>query len=129
MDYDVIYNNECSEDDIVFSLQDIKRVVKDIDVHKGSGIDFLPTFILKDCFVVLSEQLMYMFNQSIHLGEFPMSWKIATITPIPKSGDHTNVNNWRPISIIPLVGKLMGKLCAPLLTSYLEINSIFCNEQ
>ena len=124
-----IYNNECSEDDIVFSLQDIKRVVKDIDVHKGSGIDFLPTFILKDCFFVLSEQLMYMFNQSIHLGEFPMSWKIATITPIPKSGDRTNVNNWRPISIIPLVGKLMEKLCAPLLTSYLEINNIFCNEQ
>ena len=103
--YENIYNNDCSDMDIVFSHLDVLRVVKNIDVHKGSGIDFLPTFILKDCFEVLIPQLRYLFNQCMSLGVFPHCWKVATITPIPKAGDRTLVNNWRPISILPLIGK------------------------
>ena len=38
-------------------------------------------------------------------------------------------NNWRPISIIPLIGKLMKKLCNPLLLNHLEVNNILCDEQ
>ena len=104
-------------------------MVKSIDVHKGSGIDYLPSFVLKDCFMVLLDQLEYLFNQSIALGTFPDSWKTATVTPIPKSGDLTLVGNWRPISIIPLIGKLMERLCNNILINYLELNNIFCDEQ
>ena len=124
-----IYNNDLSDTDIVFSELDVLRVVKDINVHKGSGIEFLPTFILKDCFEVLLPQLLYLFNQSMLLGLFPDNWKVATITLIPKVGDCTLVNNWRPISIIPLIGKLMENLCVPLLTFYLENTGILCDEQ
>ena len=124
-----IYNLVPSDDDIIFSENDVLRVVKDIEVYKGSGIDFLPTFILKDCFEALIPQLTYIFNQSMSTGIFPDCWKIATITPIPKAGDRTLVNNWRPISIIPLIGKMMESLSTPLLTNYLEVNNVLCDEQ
>ena len=127
--YESIYNVNVCDDDIVFYENDIVKIVKDIDVHKGSGIDFLPTFILKDCFEKIPKQLTYLFNQSLKLAIFPQSWAIATITPIPKVGNKHLVNNWRPISIIPLIGKLMEKLCTNLLNNHLEYNNILCNEQ
>ena len=109
--------------------EDIWLIVKAVDVHKSSGIDFLPTFILKDCFEVLLKQLTYLYDQSIALATFPDCWKIATITPIPKGGDLNIVNNWRPISIIPLAGKMMENLCNNILNNYLESNNILCDEQ
>ena len=81
-------------------------IVKGIDVHKSSGIDFLPTFILKDVFEVIPAQLSYLFNKSISRGIFRESWAIATITPIPKSRNKHLINNWRPISIVPLIKKI-----------------------
>ena len=120
---------ECSNDDVIFTTIELTRIVKNIDIHKSSGIDFLPTFVLKDCFGVIIDQLTYMFNQSMKLGVFPTAWKVATITPIPKTGDCTVVGNWRPISIIPLIGKLMENLCTPLLTKYLDDAGILCDEQ
>ena len=53
-EYEHVYGHDGSDDAIVFNLEDVTRVVKNIDVHKSSGIDFLPTFVLKDYFMVLS---------------------------------------------------------------------------
>ena len=116
--YQNIYNLESDNDDIVFTRDDLICSVHNIDVNKSSGIEFLPTFVLKDCFEVLIDQLTYLFNQSIALGTFPDCWKIASITPIPKTGDLSMVNNWRPISIIPLIGKMMEKLCNNILNNF-----------
>ena len=112
-----------------FTVDDILTVVKNINVHKGSGVEYVPTFILKDCFEVIAREITYMFNQSLTLGCFPESWAIATITPIPKNSNKCLVNNWRPISIIPLIGKLLEKLCVRLLNAHLSINNILCDEQ
>ena len=110
-DYADIYHIENNDDEIIFDVADKVKVVKDIDVHKSFGIEYLPSFILKDVFEVITLQLTYLFNQSISLGIFPDIWAVATVTPIPKAGNKHIANNWRPISIIPLIGKLMEKLC------------------
>ena len=73
--------------------------------------------------------MVYLFNQSIALGRFPDSWAIAAVTPIPKADTKDVVNDWRPISIIPLIGKMMEKLCTTILTRCLEDNGILCEEQ
>ena len=121
--YQNIYNLIGDNDDIIFTHDDVIACVHNIDVNKSSGIDFLPTFALKDCFEVLIVQLTYLFNQSIALGTFPDCWKVATITPIPKSGDLNLVKNWR------LIGKMMEKLCNNILNHYLDNMNILCDEQ
>ena len=78
---------------------------------------------------MIPQQLTYLFNQSVALGVFPESWAIATVTPIPKSGNLHLATNWRPISIIPLIGKLMEKLCNSILNRHLGIHNILCDEQ
>ena len=123
------YNIESSNEEIVLEIDDIIKIVQDIDVHKSSGIEYLPSFILKDVFEVIPSQLTYLFNQSFALGIFPESWAVAVVTPIPKTGNLHLATNWRPISIIPLIGKLMEKLCNSLIIKHLGFHDILCDEQ
>ena len=124
--YNAVYNIDSSDDVIQFELGNIIKIVKDIDINKGSGIYFILTFILKDVFEEIPQQLTYLFNQSLALGIFPETWAIATI---PKTGNLLLTTNWRPISIIPLIGKLLEKLCNSALCKHLELHNILCDEQ
>ena len=127
--FDDVYDIHTADDEGEFTVDDILSVVKNVNIYKSSGVEYIPTFVLKDCFEVIGPQITYMFNQSLLLGIFPESWSVATITPIPKSGNKCFVNNWRPISIIPIVGKILEKLCVKLLNNHLDINNILCDEQ
>ena len=119
------------KDDIVRTIteQAVLEYVKNIDVNKSSGIDTIPSFILKDCFVKMIPELTNLFNCSLNTGIFPDVWSIAKITPIPKSGDLKQPKNWRPISILPLPGKLLEKCCYGLIEHHLEGNNIISNQQ
>ena len=66
--------------------------------------------VLKDAFLVLVPQLTYLCNLSINMGIVPQKWEIATIIPLQKEGDATDVNNLRPVSLIPVPGKILEKL-------------------
>ena len=70
-----------------------------------------------------------MMNQSIKTGIFPSKWASATITPIPKCGELSNVKNWRPISILPLPGKILVQICSKLLIGELEEKLILSKNQ
>ena len=108
---------------------DIINIIKDIDQHKGSGIDFLPTFILLDAFASIPFVIAHLMNQSLLTGIFPEKWSVATVTPIPKGGDLHNVGNWRPISILPLPGKILEKICTSFLLNELTDNEIISEFQ
>ena len=60
--------------------------------------------------MTLLTQLTHLYNCSIGAAKFPVSWAHGTITPIPKCGDSKLVNNWRPIALVPLPGKIMELL-------------------
>ena len=108
----------------MITQEDVIAGLKEIDKSKGSGIDFLPTFIIKDAFIIIPIVIAHLMNQSLKTGIFPDSWALAAITPIPKAGDPSAVCNWRPISILPLPGKLLEKICTRFLLMELDINSI-----
>ena len=66
----------------------------------------------------------------ITIFETPMmEWKIATVTPIPKGGVLSNVNNIRPISLTPLPGKLLERYIHSKLVPFLEDNKLLYNNQ
>ena len=68
-------------------------------------------------------------NLSLKTGIFPDVWKVATVRPIPKTVDLTNVNNIRPISLTALPGKLLEKYIHTNLVSFLEDNKLLCKSQ
>ena len=98
----------------------IIKLVKDINIHKSSATPRLSARILKDAFEILCNELCYMLNMSLNTGEFPGEWCVGLITPLPKTGNLLDANNWRPITQIPLIGKLLERIVNSQLQSHLQ---------
>ena len=62
----------------------------------------------------------HIINRSIESGIFPCIWKNAKVNPIFKSGDKDNVNNYRPISIVPTLSKIIEKWIEKILMLSLD---------
>ena len=108
------YNILPNDRDYNVTPRDVQQALNEIATSKGSGVDCLPTFILKDAFSCLLPQVSHLMNQSLITGIFPDKWAIATVTPIPKAGDLTSAGNWWPISTLPLPRKIFEKICTCL---------------
>ena len=112
-------NTEIMMDTLITNDSEILNIVKDIDVKKASSIENLSTRVLKDAFMILIPQLTYMYNLSFMLRTFPDSWKISNVVPLQKSGDPTDVNNLRPVSLLALPGKIAEKIAHKKINAYL----------
>ena len=112
-----------------FTVDEVLKVVRDINVSKSSGLDSISSFIIKEAFGILLPQITYMMNLSVKTSIFPKAWKKALVIPIPKSGNLTQVQNYRPISLLPLPGKILEKLVHKQLENYIETNSLLVDTQ
>ena len=56
---------------------------------------------------ILAEPLSRLFNLSFSLGVFPSSWKIANVVPIHKKDDRQQIKNYRPVSLLSNISKVM----------------------
>lgn len=92
------------------TVEETIKMIEGIDISKSSALDNLSSRLLKDAFLALPIHLTYIFNLSIDTAEFPESWKRSNVVLIPKEGVRDNPNNYRPISLLPLPGKLLEKL-------------------
>ena len=110
-------------------LEEVIALCKEINIMKSSGIDELSSRSCKDAFMVLGQQLVHMFNCSLNLGKFPAKWKIAKIIPLFKGGDRESVNNYRPVSLLPLPGKLLEKIVHKRIVSFWDENNFLSANQ
>ena len=77
--------------------------IKSLDVNKASGPDGISVRMLKSTARSIAPSLTKLFNISIRLGRFPESWKTSAVVPIPKSSNHKDASNYRPISLLPVL--------------------------
>jgi len=66
---------------------------------------------------------------SIEHGIFPEKWKLSSVVPIPKDGDRTNPSNYRPISLLSIVSKMLERHVHYLITEHLSSNHPLANTQ
>ena len=81
--------------------------------------------MLKICDYAVVKPLIIIFNNSLNQGIFPKPWKQANVTPIHKKGDKTDVSNYRPISVLPICGKIFERIIYNSLYNYFEKNKFF----
>ena len=108
---------------------DIEKVLRSTNVCKAAGIDDISTRFLKDGSRVLSKPISELCNLSIKLGSFPDSRKIAKLKPLFKRGSKSNPSNYRPISLLPLISKIIEKLIHEETSSFLSNNELIYNYQ
>ena len=82
-----------------------------LKLTKATGLDGLTARLLRDSAPVIAKPIMYLVNLTISTRVIPSEWKEARVTPIFKSGERNNENNYRPISVLPLVPKVMYGAC------------------
>ena len=70
---------------------------------KATGLDGIPAKLLKDAAQEVAKPIANLINLTFSTGEIPQEWKEANVTPIFKSGEKDDVNNYRPISVLPLI--------------------------
>ena len=95
---------------IAFSEIDVINVLKGLDVNKGSGPDDIPLKVLRECADELAPSLTTLFNLSMSTCTLPEVWKYSNVVPIHKKGKKCKVDNYRPISLLNSVSKVMERL-------------------
>ena len=111
------------------NVQEVVNLVKGIDAGKATGLDNIPCKLLKIAADVVAPSLTCIFNQSLLTGIYPSDWKLAKVTPIFKNGSKTDLNNYRPISVIPAVAKIFEKIIYDQLHNYLNVNDLLTSCQ
>ena len=110
-------------------FEQVPKLCKEIKTAKSSGIDDVAAKVCKDAFLVLVQQLVFLFNLSFVLGVFPDSSKQAVIVPLYKGGNKTDVSNYRLVSLLPLPGKILEKIAHSKLSTFLGGNKVISDNQ
>ena len=105
--------------DINTTPEEIIEICKLININKSSCVDSISSEILKDVFLAIPDKLCLLFNNCFYTATIPNVWKQAKVTPLPKGGDSQVVSNYRPISLLPLLSKLIEKIVHRKLYGYL----------
>ena len=94
-----------------FSLcneHEVFKALKELDQSKATGCDGISVKALKFAAPDISLSLSHLFNESLRTGQFPSAWKIARVTPPPPPPHSpTDCDNYRPISVLPCILKIM----------------------
>ena len=69
------------------------------------------------------------FKNCLQSGSFPNNWKKSNVVPIHKKGDKQLLQNYRPVSLLPICGKIFERIIFNLIFEYLEKNSLLCPNQ
>ena len=104
--------------------EDVLRKLTSLDAGKATGPDRISARLLRMVAPTIYCSLTKLFNESLLSGQFPSEWKEANITPIPKSGDQKDINNFRPISVLPIIAKLFEFFVTKQLREYMESNKL-----
>ena len=108
---------------------EIFKELKFLRRKKATGLDNFPPGLLKDVASVIVKPLAFVINLSLETGSVPAEWKVAKVIPLFKSGSSAEIDNYRPISILPILSKILEKMVYKQLIFYLESNSLLSDYQ
>ena len=104
-------------------------IIKELKPTYACGSDGIQFRFLIDSLPVTIFYILVIVNTSVVTGIYPDPWKHPYVIPVYKSGDTENVENYRPISLLCIISKILEKVVAIQLVNFLEINQLLCEEQ
>lgn len=112
-----------------FTFEEVYRELRCLDTNKSHGPDLLDPHFLKTAADFIAEPLTHIFNLTLSTSEIPKILKFAFVFPLFKGGDQSVLSNYRPISILSTLSKVLERLINRQLKSYLEDHEILSKFQ
>ena len=112
---------------IVATENEVHDLLKCIDPSKSTGPDGVSPRLLKEAGVAIVPSLTKLMNLSLSSATVPDSWKLAHVIPLFKKGEKSEVNNYRPVSLLSCVSKILERVVFKHIFNYLR-DSHFLSE-
>ena len=88
----------------------VLRIIRALDSTKAHGCDDISISMIKMCDTSIVEPLCLIFENCLETGVYPSIWKKANVIPVHKKNSRQSKENYRPISLLPIFGKIFEKL-------------------
>ena len=98
----------------------IVKTLQGLKASKASGLNNISLCMMKDASVAVAKPLTQIVNESLSQGTVPSEWKYTKITPLYKKGMSTDMDNYLPISVLPVVSKVLERVVHHQLHSFLS---------
>ena len=100
-------------------MDHVSSILNSISASKATGFDELPARLIKDGSSVIAKPLTHIVNLSITTRNIPDDLKVASVVPLYKKKSKTNVENYRPISMLSIISKVSKKVVFNQLNTFL----------
>ena len=111
------------------SANELIKLTTKLKNSNSSGNDDISNNLLKQIINPIANVLVHIFNSSFSHGTVPSLLKHANVTPIFKAGDKHNFTNYRPISILPSISKLLEKVVYSRIYNFISYHNILTDQQ
>ena len=98
----------------------VEKVIKNLEIKKSTGYDSIPPKLLKPVASQVSVHISKIFNLSVDTSTFPHGAKLAEVVPVFKKDNNLIMKNYRPVSILPSLSKVLEKIMHEQLQSFLD---------
>ena len=119
-----------TKDNIDMSWDLVKnKLIKAANPKKATGPDHVSPRDLSLIGDSVIHSLLPIFRKSVSDASFPSSWKLSRVNPIFKKGSSTDVNNYRPISLLSIPGKILEDVVSDTLNNHMETQGLLSHKQ
>ena len=111
------------------NIQEIERIIAHLKPKHSSGYDEISNVIIKKICPGICQALEILFNKSMQEGEFPSNMKLAVVKPLYKSKNRTEIVNYRPVSLLPVLSKILEKIINVRVVKFLQKHKVLYEGQ
>ena len=97
----------------------VLKQLKGLKTNNAIGLDRISGRLLRDSADCIAPVLTRLFNRSLQTSAFPAIWKQGKVTALFKAGEHTDCNNYRPITVLPTISNILERAVHIQLYGYL----------
>ena len=108
---------------------EVRALLENLDENKAVGPRDISPRVLRQCAAELARPLASLFNHCLATSTWPEMWKRSSVVPLHKKNSKTEAKNYRPVSLLPVLSKVLETIVASRVTQHLERHHLLSNRQ